>query len=172
MGSKSVPTTPTIKAPTSAIVMTDEQYAVSQLRILRKIAEKSGKEIAKELRMWQDSLGHGKFKKNYLLAGWSQNSVEHYLSYYPKDDPAGNPLKDIVENKEAPAKEQETTSGTAPQVTDYKEPQSSIVWFTHKLENIIDTLDQILTEEKWRKDENFPKLQQVGAKLATLLGKL
>jgi len=130
------------------IIMPDEQYVVSQLRILRKKAEKSGSEIATELRMWQDSLGVGKFKKNYLLAGWTEGSVNHYLTYYQQD----------------------AATDTEPQVDDSK--GNSILWFIRKLDGVIDTLDQVLTEDKWQKDENFPQLQQTGAKLRTLLEKL
>ncbi len=150
MDSKYIPTTSAVTTSPSTIVMPDEQYAVSQLRILRKKAEKSGAEIAKELRGWQDSLGHGKFKKNYILAGWTEGSVNHYFSYY----------------------QQHTDTDTEPDVVENKESPSSIQWFIGRLEKVIDTLDQILTEEKWQQDEDFPQLQQVGAKLAALLEKL
>ena len=133
------------------IAMPDEQYAVSQLRVLRKKAEKSGEEIAKGLRMWQDSLGHGKFKKNYLLAGWTEGSVKHYLTYY-QQDAAG--------------------MDTDPQVVDPKATMNDVLWFVGKLEGVIDTLEQILTEKKWQRDENFPQLQKTGAKLLALLEKL
>ena len=171
MGSKSVSTTSAFEASTAAIVMPDEQYAVSQLRTLRKKAEKTGAEIAKELRMWQDSLGHGRFKKNYLLAGWTELSVNHYLSYY-QQHPAWYTGPDVVDSKEAAKPQQGAWSVPAPEVIDSKETPSSILWFSHKLENIIDTLDQLLTETKWRKDKDFPQLQQTGARLRVLLGKL
>jgi hypothetical protein len=92
--------------------------------------------------------GVGKFKKNYLLAGWTEGSVNHYLTYYQQD----------------------AATDTEPQVDDSK--GNSILWFIRKLDGVIDTLDQVLTEDKWQKDENFPQLQQTGAKLRTLLEKL
>jgi hypothetical protein len=171
MDSKFIPTAFAIETPLSTIVMPDEQYAVSQLRILRKKAEKSGREIAKELHMWKDSLGQGKFKKNYLLAGWTESRVQHYLTYY-QQDAALYTGPEVVENKETPVDPQEPPIAVGLQVVDLKEPKSSISWFVHRLENVMDTLTQILAEEKWRKDEKFPELQQVGAKLMNLLEKL
>lgn len=80
------------------LIAPNEQHAVSELRALRVKAQKTGLEIAAELRRWQNSLGHGKFKKNYLKAGWSENQVIHYLQYYPD----GNSHPDVDNSKEVP----------------------------------------------------------------------
>jgi hypothetical protein len=47
-----------------------------------------------------------KFKKNYLLAGWTEGSVNHYLTYYQQD----------------------AATDTEPQVDDSK--GNSILWFS------------------------------------------
>jgi len=133
------------------IVMPDEQYAVTELRKLRIKAEKSGAQIAQDLRTWQNSLGHGKFKKTYLLAGWTESKVGHYLQYYQEDADMDS-CPDVADSK--------------------KKSQSDILWFIQKLEGVRDTLEQILTEAKWRQDKDFPQLQQKGKDLVPLLEKL
>src|SRR5438270_13700976 len=102
--------------------MPDEQYAISELRTLRFKTEKHGKEIAKELRMWQDSLGHGKFKKNYLLAGWTENKVIHYLSYY-HEDADGDSHPNVIESKET--------------------NRSEIQWLIYRMTGITATIEQV-----------------------------
>jgi hypothetical protein len=62
-----------------AIVQPSEQTAVSELRALRKKAEKSGKEIGNALLKWQESLGRGKFKQAFMRAGWAESSVYYYI---------------------------------------------------------------------------------------------
>jgi hypothetical protein len=131
--------------------MPDEKYAVTQLRSLRVKAEKSGKEIAKELRMWQDSLGHGKFKKNYLLAGWTEGGVNHYLSYYQEHTATDTEL-DAPENKEVTR----------------TELQSLI----YRVKGITAAVEQVLTKDKWQRDKDFPELKREGKALIALLEKL
>lgn len=132
----------------ASISMPDEKYAVTQLRALKLKAEKSGKEIAKELRMWQDSLGHGKFKKSYLLAGWTENQVIHYLQYYPD----GDSHPDVSEPKEITR----------------TELQSLI----YRVKGITAAIEQVLAAEKWQRDKDFPELQQEGKALISLLERL
>jgi hypothetical protein len=135
----------------SAISMPDEKYAVTQLRSLRVKAEKSGKEIAKELRMWQDSLGHGKFKKNYLLAGWTEDKVHHYLQYYKEDAEVNSP-PDVTENKEI--------------------TRTEIQGLIYRVKGITAAIEQVLAAEKWQRDKDFPELQQEGKALISLLERL
>lgn len=135
----------------SAISMPDEKYAVTQLRSLRVKAERSGKEIAKELRMWQDSLGHGKFKKNYLLAGWTEDKVHHYLQYYKEDAEVNSP-PDVTENKEI--------------------TRTEIQGLIYRVKGITAAIEQVLAAEKWQRDKDFPELQQEGKALISLLERL
>jgi hypothetical protein len=131
--------------------MPDEKYAVTQLRSLRVKAERSGKEIAKELRMWQDSLGHGKFKKNYLLAGWTEDKVHHYLQYYKEDAEVNSP-PDVTENKEI--------------------TRTEIQGLIYRVKGITAAIEQVLAAEKWQRDKDFPELQQEGKALISLLERL
>jgi hypothetical protein len=131
--------------------MPSDQYAVSQLRALRTKAEKSGEEIAKELRMWQDSLGHGKFKKNYLLAGWTEDRVHHYLQYYKEDAEVNSP-PDVTEAKEV--------------------TRTEIQGLIYRVKGITAAVEQVLTKDKWQRDKDFPELKREGKALIALLEKL
>ena len=134
-----------------SIKMPSEQYAVSQLRALKIRAEKSGKEIAKELRMWQDSLGHGKFKKAYNAAGWTGDRVYYYLSYY-QEDTVENSQPDASENKEV--------------------TRSEIQGLIYRVKGITAAVEQVLTKDKWQRDKDFPELKREGKALIALLEKL
>jgi hypothetical protein len=131
--------------------MPSEQYAVSQLRALKIRAEKSGKEIAKELRMWQGSLGHGKFKKSYILAGWTEDKVHHYLQYYKEDAEVDSP-PDVTETKEV--------------------TRSEIQGLIYRVKGITAAVEQVLTKDKWQRDKDFPELKREGKALIVLLEKL
>ena len=135
----------------SEVRMPDEQYAVSELRKLRNKAEKSGAEIAKELRMWQSSLGHGKFKTAYSRAGWTSVRVEHYLAYYQEDAP--------VDSRTETTDSKETT-------------RSEIQGLIYRVQGIKGAIEQVLAEDKWQRDRDFAELRQAGKALAALLEKL
>lgn len=87
----------------TSIVMPSEQTAISELRTLRRQAEKSAKEIGKALLKWQESLGRGKFKRAYMAAGWTESQVIHYIH---GDRHKNQQVRDVqthpetVENKE------------------------------------------------------------------------
>ena len=79
-----------------------EQTAISELRTLRKRAEKSAKEIGKALLKWQKSLGYGKFKQAYMAAGWTKAQVDYYLYVFPKrgEDKEIEAINDRLETTE------------------------------------------------------------------------
>lgn len=66
---------------TTAIIQVEEAQAITELRELRKQAERSAKEIGEELFRWQERL-EGSFKKAYNAAGWTEDKVYYYLRVY------------------------------------------------------------------------------------------
>jgi hypothetical protein len=89
-----------------AIIMPDESQAITELRTLRKKAEKSAAEIRKALLKWQESLGHGKFKQAFMAAGWTQNQVSYYLYKLPTNE-IGEVQQEPVDSKAEVSQEPE-----------------------------------------------------------------
>jgi len=101
-----------------SVVERDQDTAVSELRNLRKRAEQSAQEIGQALLRWQRSLGHGKFKRAYLLAGWTENQVYHYLAATKSQQvPALEAKPEVVESMSQLVETNIPPISSAPQVS-------------------------------------------------------
>ena len=115
----------------TSIVMPSEQTAISELRTLRKQAEKSAKEIGKALLKWQKSLGHGKFKQAYMAAGWPESSVYYYIKQAQPPTPKLETQE--VENKkhnQSQEREEEEEGQTLEEVCAEAREESALEFLT------------------------------------------
>jgi predicted DNA-binding protein YlxM (UPF0122 family) len=74
--------------------------------------------------------------------------VEHYLSYY-KEISSGNTPKEVAETKEV--------------------NRSEIQGLIYRVKGITTAVEQVLTQDKWQRDKDFPELKREGKALIALL---